>query len=242
MSAFAHELKTPLGAIMGYAEMLAGGHVAPDRIERHAGMLWEAAQALSGTVDAMLDLARFSSGEMDMTDDSFHISDCIESAARMLATSASAHNVQIDMRVPPDLPPLLGDSRMMRQVVVNLLSNAIKYGPDGGRIRVTARIDRQGRMALEVMDNGPGISAAEIDVAMRPFGRLRRDNTIPGHGLGLPLTKALVELHEGTFRLVGTSGKGTRAIVLLPASRVQRVVAGGQESFIFSRPPAVNHF
>ncbi len=240
LSALAHELKTPLGAIMGYAELIASGHTTPEQNVDHAAILWEAAQALSGTVDTMLDYARLQSGQATLAEESVDIGAAATSAVRMLATSAAARRVAIELRIPPDLPRLTGDARMFRQIISNLLSNAIKYGAEDSKVRLTARIDGSGRMLLDVMDEGTGISAADAQLAMQPFQRLNAGANVPGHGLGLPLTKALIELHDGSFRLIGTPGRGTRALCILPAARVCGATTDDQHAFVFTRPP-VSH-
>ncbi|MGB3722283.1 MAG: HAMP domain-containing sensor histidine kinase [Pacificimonas sp.] len=237
LAALAHELKTPLGAILGYAELIAAGHGTAAQTKSHAAILWEAAQALSGTVDTMLDYARLQSGHAELAEESVDLAAAAESASRMLATSAANRDVGIDLRIPPDLPHMTGDARMMRQVILNLLSNAIKYGGEGRRVRLTARIDPRGRIILDVMDEGTGISDADAQLAMQPFERLNAASSVPGNGLGLPLTKALVELHDGSFRLIGTPGKGTRALCILPTARVQGPLPDGQHAFQFTRPP-----
>lgn len=237
VAVLAHELKTPVNAILGYSEMLASGNVPAERQADHAATLWEAAQALHVALDAILDMARLQAGEIDLADEEVDIAATVQSAARMLATSAAARRVRIDARIPPDLPAITGDPRMIRQILMNLMSNAIKYGAEAGRVRITARVDRAGRLLLDVMDDGEGIAPADVEAVMQPFGRGRATATIPGSGLGLPLTKTLVELHDGTFRLIGTPGKGTRAIVSLPAARIAGESGNGQGAFMFVRPP-----
>ncbi|MHB9881053.1 sensor histidine kinase [Pacificimonas sp. ICDLI1SI03] len=246
LATLAHELKTPLGAICGYAEMLAGGHVSPDRVGEHAAILWEAAQTLKGTVEAMLDLARLDQGELELDNSHFDLGLCAEAAVRTLITSVKVRGVTLDLAMPPHLPQIIGDSRMVTQILTNLISNAIKYGPEGGRVGISASVNATGQLLIDISDDGPGLSAEEAKVAMAPFGRVDRAERVPGHGLGLPLTKALVELHDGTLNLENQPGCGTHARVILPASRIVGGDADLQQAFVFCRPlspsAGVNHF
>jgi len=129
------------------------------------------------------------------------------------------------MAVTPDLPPLLADERKLKQILINLLSNAVKFTPAGGAIRMAAAPDpANGELVITVSDTGIGIAPADIARVMEPFGQV--DNPINrkyrGTGLGLPLTKGLVELHGGSFQLESTPGVGTTVTIRLPARRLKR--------------------
>jgi signal transduction histidine kinase len=108
------------------------------------------------------------------------------------------------------------------------------------KLTIAARVDRADRMLIEVRDNGSGMSSHAIETAMRPFARGPDDKgMLAGHGLGLPLVKALTELHEGSFKLLSSPGRGTRAVVTMPPGRVRLARSGRQESFAFRRANAL---
>jgi two-component system cell cycle sensor histidine kinase PleC len=234
-----HELRTPVSAISGYSELI-GMELAAGRTVAaadHNDIVWEAAQSLLGVIDSILDFARVAGDTAHIEESDVDVPALARTVARMMATIAAARGSVIRISMPDDLPPLVADLRMTRQVLVNLVSNALKYGGEGGEVMVSARIDKRGRMIIDVRDRGPGMSADAIETAMKPFKRLAEttDVAIPGNGLGLPLVKALVELHEGSFQLISSQGRGTRAVVTMPEGRVRKAEAGQQEAFAFQR-------
>lgn len=235
-----HELRTPLNAISGYSELVALG-LQSGRSVAAAGqnaIIWEAAQSLMGTIDAMLDIARIEADAARLDESVVALRPLAEIVTRMLATLAEARGVTMRVDIAGALPPVYADARILRQIFVNLAGNAIKYGATakGGKVTFTAHIDRRERMRIEVRDTGTGMTAAAIERAMQPFGRgTLQSDTMQGSGLGLPLVKALAELHEGSFQLLSSQAKGTRAIVTLPAGRVLCPRRGRQEAFAFQR-------
>jgi signal transduction histidine kinase len=111
---------------------------------------------------------------------------------------------------------------MVRQMVVNLLSNAVKYSPRPGQVTIRAALDGEGALVIAVCDNGPGMTADDIPRAMQQFGRLRSSKLAqePGIGIGLPLTKSMIELHGGSLTLTSDVGVGTEAILRFPTARL----------------------
>ena len=124
--------------------------------------------------------------------------------------------------MPGDCPRLIGDRRALRQILLNLVSNAIKFTPAGGTIRVAAAVDDGERLVLSVKDTGPGIPAHELDGAVAAFARgaLATRRAIDGAGLGLPIVKGLVKLHEGELAIRSMDGAGTIVLVIFPRRRV----------------------
>lgn len=233
-----HELRTPVSAISGYSELVALGLDSGCSVAAASqnAVIWEAAQSLLGTIDSMLDIARIEDGAAQLAESEFSPRELAEHVVRMVATLAETRGVTIVVEFAIDLPALFADRRMIRQIMVNLIANAIKYGAAGGEVTIAARIDRRDRMMIEVRDRGAGMSAKAIEAAMQPFRRgAAANDVLPGSGLGLPLVKALSELHEGTFQLLSSPGKGTSAIVTMPAGRVRTPRPGRQEAFAFQR-------
>jgi signal transduction histidine kinase len=126
--------------------------------------------------------------------------------------------------MPAKLPPLVADSRALKQILLNLLSNAVKFTPGGGTVTVSAMIRPQGDLELTVMDTGIGMSPEEIDIAMSQFGQVDSafSRRFEGTGLGLPLTQRLIEMHGGTIELESEKGVGTTVMARFPAERVVR--------------------
>ncbi|CAK0753561.1 hypothetical protein CCP1ISM_5110002 [Azospirillaceae bacterium] len=148
----------------------------------------------------------------------------IEQACTLLRTRAESGRVllSIDPEMTPALPALYADSRMIRQILLNLLSNAVKFTPSEGRVTIHAERDPAAGLTLMVTDTGAGMTEADIQVALAPFGQIRNPyhRREPGVGLGVPLTKTLIELHDGTLTLESTPGVGTTALVHFPPNRV----------------------
>ncbi|HEU0118791.1 MAG TPA: ATP-binding protein, partial [Alphaproteobacteria bacterium] len=146
----------------------------------------------------------------------------IQSVIRLVASRAKLGKLHLNVRVPKDLPDLRGEERALKQVLTNLLTNAIKFTPEGGDVTLSAKLDEFKRLCIRVEDTGIGISPEDVPLALAPFGQiesaLSRKNQ--GTGLGLPLTKALVELHGGVLDLQSTVGKGTAVTIMFPADRV----------------------
>ena len=147
----------------------------------------------------------------------------IDSVVRIMANRAFNSGLEIRETVAKDLPPLYADPRLVRQILINLITNAIKYSHKSGNIDVTSEIDERGRFLLTVRDYGVGIPKDRIKEAMQPFGQIHdptRSNTQQGTGLGLPLTKAMAELHGGGLLLDSDTGQGTKVTIIFPENRV----------------------
>ena len=131
------------------------------------------------------------------------------------------------MDLDQTLPMIWADERALRQICLNLLSNALKFTPKGGRITVRVYRDSLGGQTLSIRDTGPGIPREEIPRIMQAFGQgsLAPENAEGGTGLGLPIVKSLVELHEGVFELRSELRKGTEVLVSLPRQRVMEALA-----------------
>lgn len=233
LAGLAHELRTPLTAILGYSEYIASAPPGLD-VRAYAETLWEAAQALQGTLDAMLDLAAIEAGSAELTEDRVDIGRLIGVTVRMLKSSAEARRVRIDVRVAADLPLVRADERMLRQVFANLISNAVKYGGDRQPVRIAAGLTASGAMRVSIRDHGPGIAPERLAAAFRLFERLgaRKDD---GHGVGLALVERLVSLNGGELVLQRNAGGGTRAIITLPPEKIVGPSSERQQAFVFMK-------
>jgi len=146
---------------------------------------------------------------------------------RMIEPRATQAGVLVESRGFAGLPRLFADPRMLKQIVLNLVSNAVKFTPRGGSVVVGAEVDRGGALAITVRDTGIGMAKEDIPTALAAFGQIRtgKEPMCEGTGLGLPLTKALIEMHGGEIEIDSTVGVGTTVTVRFPASRIYRSTA-----------------
>jgi signal transduction histidine kinase len=210
-----HELRTPMTSLVGFTELLLHREVADATRRAWLETMHEEGLRLAAILNDLLDLARLDSGHTELDLRPHDLRAAIEQALAVLREPAPRHTLEAE--VEPDLPPALADGDKLQQVLMNLVGNAIKYSPAGGRVRVQAR-----RVADEaevrVSDEGVGIPAEELPKLFTRFHRVRRPETegIEGTGLGLALTKELVERHHGRITVASTPGQGTEFAFTLP--------------------------
>ena len=153
----------------------------------------------------------------------------IEAAARMVHPQADAESIKISLDIASQLPVVIGSGRMLQQVFINLLTNAVKFTPAGGTVSVRAAPAATRAVVVEITDTGIGMSEDDIALALTAFGQVDSDmaRKYEGTGLGLPLAKAIVELHGGTLAIKSHPGRGTTVVVTLPPAGEAR--AAGAE-------------
>jgi len=220
-----HELRTPLNAIIGFSDLIreeAYGAHADRRYAEYAAIIHDSGNHLLDLINDILDFSKVEAGQLTLHEERCEVAKVIESCARMVLARAARGNVTLRSVVPHGLPDLRADDRRLRQIVLNLVTNAIKYTPAGGRVEVSAGIDLAGNMEISVSDTGVGISDADQAKVMEAFVQVdsERNRSIEGTGLGLPLTRRLVELHGGTLFLKSKLGHGTTATALFPCERI----------------------
>jgi len=215
LSIVSHEVRTPLGSIRGFSEMLRDDAVGPEERIEYAGLINAEAQRLGRLVDDLLDLDRLESGRVHLRLDLVDLRATITAALERAAPTTDGHILRAD--VGPSLPPLRGDPDQLAQVVGNLVTNAIKYSPRGGAITVGAsREDEQ--VHLWVRDEGIGIPAAMLETVFERYARVEsaEHRAIKGTGLGLPIVRQIAELHGGRAWAESQPGRGSRFHVTLP--------------------------
>jgi PAS domain S-box-containing protein len=222
-----HELRTPLNAIIGFAEIMQMELLGPVGNEQYLGYvrdIADSARHLLGLINDVLDVSKIEAGKADLIEQEVDLHRAVDSVARLMRERALRAQVELETDVPESLPPLLADDRKVKQILINLLSNAVKFTPAGGRVRVAARLDARGDLVVVVSDTGIGIAPDDIRRVMEPFGQAESDmhRRHDGTGLGLPLTRGLVELHGGAMTLDSAPGTGTTVTVRFPAARVIR--------------------
>jgi len=221
-----HELRTPLNAIIGFSEIIHmkmyGALGTNDKYESYIENIHDSAGHLLSLINDILDVSAIEANKLDLNEDRLCINTITQSAVQLVQAQYDNKAVQLEVDVPADIPPLLGDERRIKQVLVNLLSNAVKFTPEGGTVRLKAEIDNKGYMAIKLEDTGIGMDKDGIKKALEPFGQVDSglDRKQEGAGLGLPLTKSLVEAHEGTLTIESGLGAGTTATARFPAERV----------------------
>ncbi len=221
-----HELRTPLNAIIGFAEVITKeifGPVQNDKYSEYSENILASGQHLLSLINDILDFSRLEADKYELEEEDVSLSEVADWAQLLLAPKAAEKQITYSCDVPDDLI-LLGDERKLKQVLLNLLNNAIKFTPKGGNIKVFAKADAAGNYSLFVEDNGIGIEERELESVMRPFVRTMNSVTrsIEGTGLGLPLSKSIVELHEGELLIKSTINVGTTVEVKLPKNRFKQ--------------------
>ena len=219
LATMSHELRTPLNAIIGFSEVLQEQMFGElnDRQVAYVNDVLEAGRHLLSLINDVLDLAKIEAGKMELEFSQVAIPDLLRSAVSMHSERASRGGIELGLLTEPDEITITADERRLRQVVFNLLSNAVKFTPADGRVDLSARLD-DGQVEIAVADTGPGIAAAELESIFEEFeqtgdGRQAEEGT----GLGLPLSRKLVELHGGRLWAESTPGKGSTFYFTLPA-------------------------
>jgi len=220
-----HELRTPLTAILGFSEIMSDQVLGPlpQNYAGYAQDIHRTATHLHTIVTDILDLAVIDLGGKQPGETPVDVAALVTECAHMMPADRDGDDkVSITTALGAVLPVLRADARMVRQMLINLLSNAVKYSPRGGEVAIRAETLDDGGLLIAVVDSGPGIAAADIPRAMQPFGRLQSAKLAqaPGIGIGLPLTKAMVELHGGTLTLKSEVGMGTEARLWFPPTRL----------------------
>ncbi|MFD1252768.1 Histidine protein kinase DivJ [Devosia equisanguinis] len=219
LATIGHELRTPLNAVVGFSEMMSsgiGGELSPTHKE-YAGLIHQSGKHLLEVVRMLLDMSRIEAGRFEIQAEPMQPAEVVPACLPMVETMAQARRIQITADIEPNLPMLVADERVCRQVMINLLSNAIKFSHEGGQVTVSVR--RQGQsINFSVRDRGIGMAPAELKRIGEPFFQVQDGLTrqYEGTGLGLSIVKGLVELHGGTLRALSEIGAGTTMTVLLP--------------------------
>jgi PAS domain S-box-containing protein len=214
-----HELRTPLNAILGFSEIMERelyGALGDPRYRGYAADIHLAGAHLLDVVNDILDLTKAEAGAMAIQCVPTEIAPVVEMVRRIVQDSAAELGLTLDIDVPAGLGAR-ADAGRLRQVLLNLVSNALKFTPGGGRIAIAAAGAEDG-VWMTVADTGIGIAAAEIPIALAPFGQIESSQARrhEGTGLGLPLAKRLIELMGGVFTLDSELGKGTSISFSLP--------------------------
>jgi PAS domain S-box-containing protein len=215
-----HELRTPLNAVIGFSEIIGQEILGPagrPEYTEYARDIHSSSNHLLQIINDILDVSKIEAGMMSIYPSPVDPPAVVIACCRIVRPRANDARVELVTEVTETTPFVTADERMLKQIVLNLLSNAIKFTPEGGR--VTIRTEREGDwLVIAVTDTGIGIAQEDIDKVLRPFGQVESSlaRRFAGTGLGLPLSKGLVELHGGSLAIASTPGAGTTVTVRLP--------------------------
>lgn len=225
LATMSHELRTPLNAIIGFSEMISSepyGPVGDQRYKVYSEDILGSGNHLLYIINDILDLSKIGADKLQLAEQATDVVEIIDTCVSTLRTRAKSGNIEVERKVDKTMPPLLADGRRLTQIFLNILSNAIKFSAPGNRVVIEAGLEADAEMIVRISDTGIGMSAAEIDVALSVFGQVDSElsRKHEGTGLGLPLTKALIELHGGELDLQSELGVGTTVAIRFPAERV----------------------
>ena len=219
-----HELRSPLNAVIGFAEIMKDelfGSLGSAQYREYALDIWNSGRHLLDVINDILDLSKIEAGKADLIESEFDLGGTVAACVRLIAGRAQQAEISVRSTVASEGIVLWGDERKIKQVLINLLTNAIKFTKAGGRVRI-AVADHEAGLDIRISDTGIGMAAADIPVALAAFGQV--DSSLArkheGTGLGLPLSKAMVEMHGGTLSIESEVGIGTTVAIHVPASRI----------------------
>ncbi|MCX6554664.1 MAG: PAS domain-containing sensor histidine kinase [Candidatus Aminicenantes bacterium] len=223
-----HELRTPLNSIIGFSEVLEdellGSLNASQR--ENVQYILKAGRHLLSLINDILDLSKVESGKMNLEVDRVPLKEMLEAMLAMHREKALQHGIDLDLQMEPVTGmEIEADERKLKQILFNLLSNAVKFAPDGGSVRVMAReISGAQEIEISIEDSGIGIKPEDMPKLFKEFAQLDSvyDKKYDGTGLGLALTKKLVELHGGRIQVSSEFGKGSRFTFIIPVKQARR--------------------
>jgi signal transduction histidine kinase len=220
LATMSHELRTPLNAIIGFSEVLHEQMFGElnERQLAYVDDVLAAGKHLLSLINDVLDLAKIEAGRMELDFSQVAIPEILQSAVSMHAERASRGGIELALKTEPEEIPVTGDERRLRQVVFNLVSNAVKFTPANGRVDISARIDN-GNVEVAVADTGPGIAAEDLEKIFEEFEQTNSGKQVEGTGLGLPLSRRLVELHGGRLWAESEPGHGSTFRFTLPVKQ-----------------------
>lgn len=233
LARISHEIRTPLNAIIGFSELMSDERFGPIGNERYRDYLRDINRSgnhVLALVNDLLDISKIEAGALDMQFEAVSLNDAIGEAIALMQPQANRDRVIIRSSFQSNLPDIVADARSIKQVALNLLSNAVRFTATGGQVIVSTNYELNGDVVMRVRDTGVGMSKAEVEQALKPFRQVNtmqrrqlennKDWRNEGTGLGLPLTKAMVEANRAQFAIDSTPGQGTVVEIVFPPTRV----------------------
>ena len=233
LARISHEIRTPLNAIIGFSELMADekfGPIGNDRYRDYLRDINRSGNHVLALVNDLLDISKIEAGALEMQFEAVSLNDAIAEAIALMQPQANRERIIIRSSFQSNLPDIVADARSIKQVALNLLSNAVRFTAPGGQVIVSTSYEMNGDVAMRVRDTGIGMTKSEVEQALKPFRQVNasqrrqseqaRDWRNEGTGLGLPLTKAMVEANRAQFAIDSTPGRGTVVEILFPPTRV----------------------
>jgi PAS domain S-box-containing protein len=221
LSRMSHELRTPLNAILGFGQLMETSALARDDLESVEQIL-KGGRHLLGLINEVLDISRIESSRLPLSVEPVSVDEVVREAIDLVAPLCAERGIELVATIPQPSPFILADRQRLKQVMLNLLSNAIKYNQMHGSVDVSCEALDNDRLAIRVTDTGPGFALEDLDRLFAPFDRLGAERTgAEGTGLGLALSKALIESMAGRIVVESEHGIGSTFSVELPA-RLER--------------------
>lgn len=221
-----HELRTPLNAIIGFSDMLGTLKISePVKVHQYSGYIKQAADHLLALINGILDVTKIQAGSMVIEREPMDLEPLVESCLLIVQAKAKEKDIMVSSEIDSQFPGLYADPLRIKQILINLLGNAVKFTPARGRVSFRANIASDGFVSLAISDNGGGMTVADIETAMRPFGQVDSgfNKRHEGTGLGLPISAALAKLHGGGLTIDSEKGRGTRVTVFLPVHDLTQI-------------------
>ncbi|MBN4083056.1 PAS domain S-box protein [bacterium AH-315-B06] len=219
LASMSHDLRTPLNAILGFSDILSAKHFGPisEKYQEYATDIHSSGEHLLELLDEILDLSTIEAGKKSVVKEKLSTKEIVSECMRIVEYKARSNGIDLVTVLPKYPPPLYADKRATKQILLNLLSNAVKFTPGGGKITVSVKASKK-NTTLKVADTGKGISAEKLPKLTEPFTKGRLDPYLSeeGWGLGLSITRALVDLHCGKLGIKSKIGKGTTVTVTFP--------------------------
>lgn len=228
-----HELRTPLNTVIGFAKLISEyeqRRISGAQISEYAGLIHDAATHLLAVINDILDISKMQSGKYTLDAREVQLQEVLQSSLAAFSAKATDLGVSIESNLDPAVPAVRGDPGKLRQVFNSLISNSVKFTPPGGSVHVSAVALPDGGAQVSIRDSGIGMTKEEIMVALTPFAQVDAGHSRwrEGAGLGLPIAKALVQLHGGQLEIRSAKCLGTEVVVTLP-SRFNVSVSRGRE-------------
>lgn len=223
LATMSHELRTPLNSIIGFSDVLQGIDALNEKQHRYVDNIGTSGRVLLEMINDILDLAKMESGKMEMRPSEFSIGPVVNAQCDLVRALSEEKNIDLEVQLESDLPPLYQDQAKVQQILTNLLSNAIKFTPEGGRIVVSARRLHGGDLVFSVEDTGVGVADEDRRIIFEKFRQGTTDmggdhltRKFSGTGLGLSIVKELCRLLGGEISFESELGKGSTFTVQLP--------------------------
>jgi len=225
LASMSHELRTPLSAINGFSELIsteAFGPIGNVKYRDYANDINESGRHLLSLINEILDLSKIEAGKSDLHEETIEIPAVATVAMKLVGQRAELAGLTLELDFPSHLPALFADERKLKQIFVNLLANAVKFTDSGGVVTLRARCNTDSGHVFQIVDTGIGMVPEDVAKALSKFGQVDGDldRQHEGTGLGLPLAKALVELHGGALEIQSEKGVGTTVTLYFPVERI----------------------